>query len=145
MRSFQDSETDEKQEQAAKRRRWLIGGLFALSLGALLLGVVLALAGTWTIKSMVEQRAERERIERELLQAEAQEAENKKSGEEALFQGRELYQAGRYQDAINALDRAVILIPNNAEAALLRGRCFVKLKDNVLALQDFSRAIAADE
>jgi tetratricopeptide (TPR) repeat protein len=145
MRSFQDSDTDEKQEQAVRRQRWLIGGLLALSMGALAIGVIIALAGTWTIKNIVERRAERERIERELQQAEAQEAENKKSVEEAFFQGKELFQAGRYQDAINALDRAVILNPNNAEAALLRGRCFVKLKDNILALQDFTRAITADE
>ena len=35
-------------------------------------------------------------IVREMKQAEAQEAENKRSGEEALFQGKELYAAGRY-------------------------------------------------
>ncbi len=145
MRSFQEPDADKKQEQASTRRRWLAGGLFALGLGALLVGVILALAGTWAIKNVVERRAEHDRIEREMKQAEALEAENKKSGEEALFQGKELFSAGRYQDAINALDRAVILIPNNTEAAMLRGRCFVKLKDNVLALQDFSRAIAADE
>lgn len=145
MRSFQESEPDEKREMAAQRRRWLVGGLFALGMGALAIGVIIAFAGTWTIKNIFERRAERERIEREVQQAEAQEAENQRSGEEALFQGKELFRAGRWQDAINALDRAVILIPNNADAAMLRGRCFVKLKDNALALQDFSRAIAADE
>lgn len=134
----------EDSERRSRSLKFLGVGMVLFGVLALVIGLGIATAGSWALSNMLHEREEKERIHKELIEAAALAERNQKSIEEALFQGKELYAAGRYEDAATALDRAIELAPENAEAALLRGRCFVKLKDYSNALEDFTRAVTAD-
>jgi len=58
-----------------------------------------------------------------------------------IEQGNELFTAGRYQEAIDALTRAVELNPLDASVYLLRGTSYYNLRRYNQTLNDFNRAI----
>src|SRR5271166_6353495 len=59
----------------------------------------------------------------------------------ARNQGFQLYEAGRYQEAIGALDRVLEKHPRDLEALVKRGNCYLRLDQPARALPDFDRAI----
>jgi tetratricopeptide (TPR) repeat protein len=62
-----------------------------------------------------------------------------------LTQAQTLYDAGSYEEALSLLDVALEKHPNSLEGWLLHGRTQLKLKDNLQAIKDFSKAIGIDE
>ena len=59
----------------------------------------------------------------------------------ARNQGFQLYEAGRYQEAIGALDRVLERHPRDIEALIKRGNCYLRLDQPARALPDFDRVI----
>jgi tetratricopeptide (TPR) repeat protein len=53
----------------------------------------------------------------------------------------QLYEAGRFQEAIEELDRAVASRPRDIEALVKRGNCFLRLDQPDRALTDFDRVV----
>jgi tetratricopeptide (TPR) repeat protein len=63
------------------------------------------------------------------------------SGDVALRQGVEAYEAGNYQQAVTALTEAIRLNDRNPEAYQKRGLAYFNLKEYQSALEDYNRAI----
>ena len=59
----------------------------------------------------------------------------------ARDQGTQLYEAGRYQEAIAELDRVLQRHPRDIEALIKRGNCYLRLDQPAQALPDFDRVI----
>ncbi|MGD0039886.1 MAG: tetratricopeptide repeat protein, partial [Isosphaeraceae bacterium] len=59
----------------------------------------------------------------------------------ARNQGFQLYEAGRYQEAIGALDRVLEKHPRDLEALIKRGNCYLRLDQPARALPDFDRVV----
>jgi tetratricopeptide (TPR) repeat protein len=59
----------------------------------------------------------------------------------ARNQGFQLYEAGRYQEAIGALNRVLEKHPRDIEALIKRGNCYLRLDQPARALPDFDRVV----
>lgn len=58
-----------------------------------------------------------------------------------IEKGNELFNAGLYQDAINALNKAIEMNPRDASAYLLRGTSYNNLRKYNQTINDFNKAI----
>ncbi|MGZ3434084.1 MAG: tetratricopeptide repeat protein, partial [Isosphaeraceae bacterium] len=59
----------------------------------------------------------------------------------ARNQGFQLYEAGRYQEAIGALNRVLEKHPRDIETLIKRGNCYLRLDQPARALPDFDRVV----
>jgi tetratricopeptide (TPR) repeat protein len=63
-------------------------------------------------------------------------------GSDELNRGWNLYQAGKYEEAIAQFNKALELDPNQTSSIAIRGRCYVKLNQYDRAIADLNTAIA---
>ena len=71
-------------------------------------------------------------------------SKQQKTQEQGIEEGKALFKAGKYQEAITAFNQVLTYDPNNPKALDYPGRVYGTLKDYQRALLDLDRAIALD-
>ncbi|MEN8196338.1 MAG: tetratricopeptide repeat protein [Pseudomonadota bacterium] len=88
------------------------------------------------------QQAEAEDATRKAQEKQAEQAAEAKTKAKALFEkGAKAYEANRMEEALQALDEALMIAPNFDSALALRGTTLARLKKPKLALESLDKAI----